>query len=412
MDTEDMGRGNGLENARRWILIGHLARLWAVSLLVIPLALTGPAQAIPLVSTPVWVGIWRGTVGSAAVQVCLQHDDYQDFGAYYYLRHLGIISLGKLDAQLVWTESPNSHQAGIGPLWRLTSVSSSHLQGTWIQNAKTLPFSLNRIPLAKPKADDPGDAACGNEAFSLPRFTKPVITNKAATLNGFAYTRVLVDPGKQFEDSDTEVFQLPASTPAIKRMNAILYKNVPTGPGNADYFTCSMAALGQNGLDGDASSTIKPLILTKSWMVMEKVESDDCGGAHPNSNMTYETWDLHEGAKVNLYDWFTKAALDQTINNPRSKDQYITVKFTIPFKRLIDDAYPRDDGECKDSLADADTWNARLTETGIAFTPELPHATQACEEDAEIPFVRLASYLNPTGKLKIAAFRSETIHSK
>jgi hypothetical protein len=380
------GQRNGVASVRRWNFVQYPARFWAALLLVITLAPAALAQATPSLFTPAWAGIWRGTVGDAAVQVCLQHDDYRDFGAYYYLRHLSIISLGKLDAQLVWAESRNSDQAANGPLWRLTSISSSHLNGTWSQGARTLPFSLDRASLTKPKADDPGEAACGNEAFSLPRFTRPVITNKSATLNGVAYTRVLVAPGKQFEDSDTEVFQLQGSTPAIKRVNAELLKTVPTGPGNAAYFTCSMAALGQNGLDGDAFSTIKPLIITTSWMVLENDESDDCGGAHPSSNTSYETCDLHNGVKVNLNDWFTKGALTQTSNKPGSKDQYVTVDFTPPFKKLIDDAYLREDEECKDSVADADTWYPRLTEMGIAFTPELPHLSQSCEEDAVIPF--------------------------
>jgi hypothetical protein len=405
---EDLvGSGGGVVADTRRQSPAHLIRLWLASLLVVLLAPAELAQTAPAASKPDWVGVWRGTVGNAAVQVCLQHEDYGDLGAYYYLRHLKIISLGRLGSRPVWTESPKSDQAAKGPLWQFTTISSSHLQGSWSQGAKTLPFSLDRVPLAKANPDDTNDTACGNEAFSLPRFSKPVVTSKTAVLNGIGYTRVLVDPGKQFDDSSTEVFQLQGATAAIKRVNAELYKNVPTSPNDAEYFTCSMAALGQNGLDGDASTTIKPLLLTKSWMVLENDESDDCGGAHPNSNVSYETWDLRKGVKINLYDWFNKAALTQTINEPGSKDQYVSVAFTAPFKKLIDHAYSLDDEECKDTLADADAWDPSLTATGIAFTPELPHAVQACEEEAEIPFAILAPYLNPTGKVAIAAFHAE-----
>jgi hypothetical protein len=82
---------------------------------------------------------------------------------------------------------------------------------------------------------------------------------------------------------------------------------VPTGPDNALYFTCSMAALAQNGVDGDASSTLTPAVLTAGWLVVQDAENGDCGGAHPNSSIVYTTWDLRGGTKANLYDWFTKA---------------------------------------------------------------------------------------------------------
>ncbi|GHH24294.1 hypothetical protein GCM10008023_36310 [Sphingomonas glacialis] len=375
------------------------------------LAGTNLAHAAPAAAAPAWAGVWRGTVGTAAVRVCLQHDDYQDIGAYYYLRHLTIISLGKLGEQPVWTEAPNSDRAAKGPLWRLTTITNTHLQGSWSAGTQTLPITLDRVALAKADAEDSG-TTCGNPAFSLPRFTKPILVRKPATLNGIIYTRILVDPGRQFEQSGTETFQLRGTTPAMRRVNAALYATVPTGPENATYFTCSMAALGQNGLDGDDSSTLKPLILMKNWMVSEDDEENDCGGAHPNSDVRYATWDLRSGAQINLYDWFTTAALTQTINDRGSKNAYVTVAFRPAFKHLIDVAYSRDDPECRDTLAEADAWDPRLTEAGIAFTPELPHVAQACEEDALVSFAQLTPFLNTTGRAQIAAFRKELSPSR
>jgi hypothetical protein len=255
-------------------------------------------------------------------------------------------------------------------------------------------------------AEDDAERPCGSKAFSLPRVTRPVITTRAASLRGTAYTRVLADPGKQFEDSATETFQLAGTTPAIRRINAELYKSVPTGP-EADYVTCSMQALAANGLDGDLSSTITPLLITAGWMVLQDVENNSCGGAHPNADVLYQSWDLRKGTKINLYDWLTKAALTQTLHDPHGKNPYVTVTFTAPFRKLIADALPQEEAECKDALKEADTWNPRLTETGMAFTPELPHAVQACADDAEIPASRLAPYLTPEGKQAMMAFLAE-----
>jgi hypothetical protein len=45
-----------------------------VSSIMAPLAYADSAA-------PAWAGVWRGTIGTAAVQGCLQHKDYEDDGA-------------------------------------------------------------------------------------------------------------------------------------------------------------------------------------------------------------------------------------------------------------------------------------------------------------------------------------------
>ncbi len=385
------------------------ARFYAVlALLTAVLVLPASASAAP---RPAWHGIWRGTIGNAAVQVCLQHKDYGDSGAYYYLRYLSIISLGGLAAQApasnnpTWTEAPYSDNPTAGPLWHFRSIAPDHLRGVWTGGGKTLPIDLTVVPMAKP-GEDEDDMPCSNLAFSLPRLSKPVITTKPAMLKGVTYTRVIVDVGKQFSGSAIESFQLHGGTPAIARVNALLYNDISTSPDNAMYFQCSMAALGQNGLDGDASSTTVPEIITREWVVSHTDNSDDCGGAHPNTGRAYQTWDLRRGIAINLYDWFTAAALKQTVNDAGTKNQYVTVAFTPPFRKMIDDAYGNDEPDCKQAEQGADFWDTRLTAAGVAFTPELSHADTPCIEDAVIPFAKLARYLNSAGKAGTVSFIS------
>ena len=303
------------------------------------------------------------------MQACLQHGDSTDLGAYYYLKRLSIISLGpvtsggpRLGPDLLgplWTEAPFSDRAAKGPLWRLTSITRDRLQGVWSEGAKTLPIDLSRVtpitaPPSKDASDPWADTPCGGLTFSKPRFTMAKITMRPATLKGVAYTRVLADPGRQFDNSGMETFRLPGASPATERVNRALTDRLPTGPDNALYFTCSMAALGQSGLDGDASFTIVPLILTPSWLVIQDSEADDCGGAHPNASVTYATYDLRRGVKVNPYDWFAKAALTQTMVDAGRPSQYTSVAFTRAFRKLIDDAYPRVDGDCIGAEREAD----------------------------------------------------------
>ncbi|MGA7157383.1 MAG: hypothetical protein WBY53_11070 [Acidobacteriaceae bacterium] len=384
-------------------------------------AISSFAHAAPAKSQAAWAGVWRGTIGKAAVQVCLQHDDSNDFGAYYYRRHLEIISLGTFEAKgagtvkdgisPVWTEAPFSDKASKGPLWHLTSASGGHLQGVWSDGVKSLPIDLASVAMIKPAADDEDadirNTPCGNEAFSLPRFSPPVITTKAAILKGVSYTRLLVNPGKQFADSSSETFQLQGASAGIKRVNAALSKNLPTGPDSAMYFTCSMAALGQNGLDGDASFTVTPLIITPGWLVLQDSEEDDCGGAHPNSDVNFETWDLQKGTKVNLYDWFAKTALTQTSTDVGLKEQDVSATFSAAFMKLMIRAYPDPDSECKEAIGDVDIWDPHLTAKGIAFTPEMSHAEMACSEDSTLSFAQIEPYLTATGKMNVAAFQAE-----
>jgi len=370
--------------------------------------------AAPTTDSRAWHGVWRGTIGNAAVQVCLQHTDYEDFGAYYYMRHLQIISLGKVDgkpgtpAGSVWTEGRYSDKADKGPFWRITSVANGRMDGVWTDGSKSLPIALTMVAAEKSAKGDDGDAGpCGSMAFSLPRFTKPVVTTKAAKVGGTAYTRVLVDIGKQFKDSGFETFQLSGTSPAVRRVNAELYKDVPTGPEHADYFQCTMSALGQNGLDGDQSSALSPETLTPGFLVVADFESWDCGGAHPDGGTIYQTWDLRTGAKINPYDGFTKAALTQTVHDAGTANAYSEVTFTAPFKAMIIRALATPEPDCKAAIETADTWSARLTARGMAFTPDLPHAAAACGDDAVIPYARLAPYLTPNGKALVAAFEAE-----
>jgi hypothetical protein len=383
------------------------AVFWATS--VLACGATTARAAPPASRAPAWHGVWRGTIGSAAVQVCFQHTDYADFGAYYYMRHLRIISLGAVDGKAgapagkVWTEAPNSDQADKGPLWRMTAIANGRMTGVWTDKGRSLPIALTAVAGDKPaKGDAADDQPCGSEIFNLPRFTKPVVTTQPAKAGGVTYTRVRVDIGKQFPDSGFETFQLAGTTPAVRRVNAELYKDVPTGPGHADYFQCAMDALGQNGIDGDATSTLSPETLTPSFLVVADSESEDCGGAHPNSGTSYQTWDLRTGAKIDLYGQFTKAALTRT-----TQDSYTSAAFTAPFQAMILAAFPASDPDCKEAIKTADDWSVRLTAKGMAFTPSLPHVAEACTDDAVIPYARLAPYLTANGKALAAQFEAE-----
>ncbi len=358
-------------------------------------------------AAPAWHGVWRGTIGTSKVQVCLQHTDYQDFGAYYYMRHLQIIRLEAPDKPAgkdlaTWTEGDASAPSAQNPQWHVTAVKNGHLDGTWTGNGKSLPIALTSVAMDKDSDDQP----CGSMAFSLPRFTKPAVTTKPAKVDGIAYTRVVADIDKAFSDSSFETFQLLGTSPAIRRINAELYKDVPKDAGHADYFQCSMDALAQ-GWNGSRTSEIKPETLTPGFMVVADSESWDCGGAHPDANTSYQTWDLRKGTKIDVYGLLTGSALARTVHDKGTANEYSEITYTAPFKAMILRAFPAADADCKDAVETTETWNARLTASGMAFTPELPHVAAGCVDDAVIPFAKLQPYLTPDGKALVAAFQAE-----
>ncbi|WP_443747153.1 hypothetical protein [Asticcacaulis solisilvae] len=360
-----------------------------------------------------WQGVWRGTVGNSAVQVCLQHGDDDSFGGYYYLRHLQVISLdppahaaGK--DMITWTErTDDANPSAKGPVWHITAIKNGHLDGVWTDKGKSLPIALTAVPVEKDSDGEP----CGSLAFSLPRFTKPVVKTGPATLDGIAYTRMTVDIGKQFPDWTIETFQLAGDTPAIRRVNAELYKVVPTDPQHADYFQCSMTEMAQGHWDGGQGSESRPEMLTKSFMVEVITEGDACGGIHPNYGVTHQTWDLRTGTAIDLYDDFNQAAVIRTVSDKGAKTEYTAVTFTPRLRAVVLAAYPKTGDDCPKAVDEMDdtAWDVRLTPKGMAFTmPATSSLYDPCtENDAVIPFDDFAPYLTDNGKALVAALEAE-----
>src|SRR6185437_13028121 len=61
--------------------------------LVLSIAVLAQAETASA-STPVWTGVWQGTLGKYPVTACLQQDGGGEyFGAYYYEKRMRIIAL-------------------------------------------------------------------------------------------------------------------------------------------------------------------------------------------------------------------------------------------------------------------------------------------------------------------------------
>jgi hypothetical protein len=348
---------------------------------------------------PVWAGVWRGTIGTLPVQACLQHQDYADFGAYFYLKHLDLIGLNPADTAAkpgtttAWAENPNpgTDKPPPGPRWTAIAATGNTLTATWSDGRKTLPIQMTRVV-----GTDAELNACGDPVFIRPRATAPTVTATAATFEGVAYTVVTTDIGKHFKDYSLSTFRLNGTTPAIARVNAALMKRIPAKPEEADYIECAMGALGQNGNDGDHADETSPALITTHWLVSQRDVGGYCGGAHPDGTTIWTLWDLRTGTQVDLYSWLIPKGVTQ-----KPADGYIDTTILPGLERLLDKGWKRDGPDCRGT--EAFSWDPHLTRRGIAFMPRVSHAETACADDAVLSFATLAPFLNAQGKAGVAS---------
>jgi hypothetical protein len=352
---------------------------------------------------PDWVGIWRGTIGKLPVQACLQARDYGNYGAYFYLKNRGIISLGPIDdstatkASYAWTEARNSNHPEAGPLWQNISVSGIALTGAWTGSGKQLPIAMERVPQL-----DPSIEPCEDLAFSKPRITPVKLSTERAEVDRVAYTVVNADVGKQFPDVSLQTFQLDGNTSAVQNINATLRSGIPDKMEESDFFQCTMANISSTGEDGQYQTTTKPVLITANWMVSETTEGSTCGGAHPNWGMYWNNWDLRTGLPVDLWTWLGPNAAKVVL-----RDGYNEVTIEPELRNLLNNGWRLKENDCQDVVEQENSWQIRLTRKGLAFSPSLPHAATACIDDVNLMFEQLAPVLNETGKTGIASFRAD-----
>jgi hypothetical protein len=354
---------------------------------------------------PAWQGVWRGTIGALPVQACLDHRDYADRGAYYYMSHLSIIALGRIDkggAGVTFSEAADSDTKDQGPLWVLSPARGGDLAGEWRFKTKTLPIRLTRLAAA-----DGDDGPCSSLAFSGPRVTPITITSKPAIKDGVAYTRLIASVGRQF-DVTLESFEMSGATSgataADRRIDAILRKRLPERGQGSDYLDCTMGALGANGHDGAYSDVSTPTFITRRWLVSAETSATDCGGAHPSESLTSTVFDRATGDVVDLWTWFTPGAVTRHAPEGGAPAAY---EVAPPLLKAIVARWHGEDSDCRQAFEDQTFWDVALTRQGFGFTPMLPHVAQACAEQVVLPYGGAAPFLNAAGRAGVASVMSD-----
>jgi hypothetical protein len=361
-------------------------RLVSFAAFLAPVAAAGAAP-------PAWHGVWRGTIGTLPVRVCLQQRGGEfNNGSYYYLRQMKPIALERQDDG-TWTERGTGTEAVTGK-WALAGA-GERLDGRWSNGKSTLPVTLDRVPIGSSE-----DEPCGTDEYVAPR-VKPIrIVAKPAVKDGFRFTQLAYLVGPSFTDVSIASFSYPPSRPGDAAINAALRVDPTPGEGEADYLGCVKGQLGSLGIDGDFAFSYEPALVTPEFLSVAANVGGSCGGAHPSQALSHLTFDRVSGRRVDLARWFTPSGVVPS-------EPYVA-QLTPTLAALAVKHFPfgkGEDADCREVVATAEFWDLALARRGIAFEPSLPHVAQACADTAVVPFAELRPYLNPEGRAGVERLR-------
>lgn len=344
-----------------------LGRCHPLMLLALASALL-PAAASAAASQ---VGVWEGTVGGQPVMACF-NDDL--FGAYYYRRHLQAIHLEAMDKEPGhWFETPADDGNKTGT-WTLSTIEADRIEGQWADpdGQHRSPIALARRPVA-----DKDTPACGSSVFNAALEVPPkIIHGPPKTVDGKHY-RTVTARAAQFSVATLELLEPGA---AVSALNAQLKKQLPETPqSREDLYACAREALGNLGAKGETTVDITPLLWTDRYLVTQTTTETFCGGPYPATAITSTTWNVQSAQVEDVSKWLATGGV------------------TGGVKTLMASYSDNPDSDCVDALAQAHTFDIRPDRKGLIFTPDLPHAVQACADEITVPYSALKPFLSAAG---------------
>jgi hypothetical protein len=341
-------------------------------------------------------GVWQGMIGTLPVRACFMSRDWGDFGAYYYLSQRKLIALEPEEGNSSAFREGDARQAA-NPLWSLRTVAGDALEGQWSQGKRTLPVRLMRVAAAIGE-----EGPCGSLAFHGPRLEGVRTVRSRASMDGVAYTRLVLSHGGRYEAS-VETFALGGAKEADRRIDAALRESFDGSP--AAWFDCVRGALAFSPHEGSIDETQAPAFVTARWLSVKRQSDSFCGGNHPNSFIVYRTFDRRTGAELDPLDWFDPRAVKRT-SYPETGDKEPIPTLLPALRKAVMGAW-KEEGECKGVVSEQEFWNLGLGRTGFVFTPSLPRVVMACGETFTIPYARLARFLTPAGAREVKALQAE-----
>jgi hypothetical protein len=360
-----------------------------------------PATPPPAAPTDALAGIWEGNVGTLPVRACFTRGERRTFGAYYYQSRMRLIALENRESPEDMFEEGGGGGAGPGAnaaRWRIERAGATQLTASWTQGNRTLPVRLRRI------ARQTGEAnPCTSIVFHRPRLAGVRAVRSRARADGVAYTRFRLDNRGRFA-VNVDTFALDGNGAAVRRINTALGQGLAGNP--PGWFDCISNSLEMMPYEGESNESLEPVMFSRRWLSVAAHGDWSCGGAHPDADNSYLTYDLTTGAEVRLLGWFsTRAVKRERVRG--APEIYLTLEPAFRTFILSGRRATPDTAECDEVIQREEYWNAGLTRDGFVFTPQLPHVVQACEEAFTIRFDRLAPWLTPQGAAHVRALRAE-----
>jgi hypothetical protein len=366
-------------------------------LAVFALWLAASGSAFAAAPPPAWSGVWRGTIGTAPVSVCLGvPGEYSTHAAYYYHSTMRTIALEPLPDG-GWSEHGEGGAAVTGT-WRIANSAAGRLRGEWQSGARKLPITLERVQV---RGED-GFQFCGAREFLAARIRPAKLTRKPMRLGSFAYTALNWNVGPGFADVALDSFEFPIARPGDRAINAAVRLDPDNPQGRGEYLSCLSASLEMGQSDGDFGLSYEPIHASREFIGVKVFSGGYCGGAHPFHDYGYQTWDRASGAEVQLRTWFAPQAFER-VRYPVDFETFY--KATPAFARFLAGHLKFDEPECRRAVESAEFWEVGLSWSGMVFTPSLAYVETPCVDDAAVAIKELLRWLSPAGRAGVARLR-------
>jgi hypothetical protein len=378
------------------------------------LALSGSAS-LAAAANP-WTGVWHGTIGDQRITACFNHAEYDTqtsfYGNYYYDRYRKPITLRREPPERRWKEIMLDPGRG---LWDLDPPAGDKLSGRWSRpgQKESFPIRLVRVPLpnsaSQSKTDKEFARECAWDAYNLPLEVPPkVVIGEVQSFEDRRYRlqNVSVD-GADGVTLSASVVELLEPGSHIDAINRQLTKRLPRtlAEMKQTLYWCRRNQLDSSGEDGDSANWTDIRFWTDRWLSVEDRDTSNCGGAHPSAGGSYRTWDLASGKELNLWTWFRNSRKPDS--DPRYAGYYFSYAAPEKMNNIIVNTAVRqakaaghrnDPGGCIDVLKGNTQYRLRLGKEGMVFSTVFPHASQACDENVEIPYAKLLPFLTKAGR--------------
>lgn len=388
-DPEDMDDSKAPPSPENWLGFGTEG-----------IGFSEPPPVLPRIAR---YGLWQGTIGTQNIVAQLAPSAQACDARYYYRKHLLGISLVEKERRQgrEWRESPDTDNEAT---WIFSEFSPDGrtLTGEWVSRdgMRHLPIRLSLLTLTPAADGEDGkphyNCNAHDKAFDAPRIARAMQERKLSGSDtifqgadgAYRYGQVSVLGGQILSFSLADTSRQPRLQQMLRNWER---ESV------AQFYECAFGLVGRNDLNApDFHQELAPLFWNANLLVLRENYSNYCGGAHPNGGVSdYKVWDMLGDRPLEVRSWLKGSGNSTKISSKR-------------LLKLLAARYGRHnetgaDG-CADALEGNEYYRMYPKTTGMVFSPSLPHAIQACEEDIEIPWAKMQPFLSPAGQKAIQVF--------